>query len=128
MRCTENAHVSGSWQLCLIVIIKIDASYTFIIRCAPCVRWTVKLSGSSYSHESWKAIPTDGNTESKFEVASVKTGSKWDPVKNCQQWHLESQLILRVRGREAPIKGLSCGNQLIQIEGISKEEGICDSR
>jgi len=97
-------------------------------RCAPCVRWTVNLSGSSYTHDSWKAITVDGNTESKFEVASVKTGSKWDPNKNCQQWHRETQLILRVRGREAPIRGLSCGNQLIQIGEIKKEEGICKSR
>jgi len=92
--------------------------------CSKCTRWMVELKGTSYTHDDWKRVAFDGNERTKFQVAAVATGGAEDPVKNCQKWHQEHQLVLRVK--DGPIiKALSCGNQVIHIEQATPTTGRC---
>mmetsp|Transcript_30780 Transcript_30780/g.75043 ORF Transcript_30780/g.75043 Transcript_30780/m.75043 type:complete len:260 (-) Transcript_30780:198-977(-) len=95
------------------------------MQCGACMRWTISLSGSSYTHAQWKTVKFDGNANTKFEVAAVPMGSRYDPNKNCHVWHQETQLVLRAVGDPEPIVGLSCGNQLITIKDIKKSPRKC---
>eukprot|EP00471_Norrisiella_sphaerica_P000130 CAMPEP_0184483376 /NCGR_PEP_ID=MMETSP0113_2-20130426/5027_1 /TAXON_ID=91329 /ORGANISM="Norrisiella sphaerica, Strain BC52" /LENGTH=687 /DNA_ID=CAMNT_0026863733 /DNA_START=153 /DNA_END=2216 /DNA_ORIENTATION=- len=96
-----------------------------LFQCSECVSWKISLSGSRYTHDAWKTLSFDGSAATRFEVASVQTGSPHDPNKNCNRWNVPTQLILRVRGKEEPIAALSCGNQMIQIVDITKSPRTC---
>jgi len=93
-------------------------------QCAPCKKWTLTLKGTSYTHNSWKTVEFDGSADTKFEVVSVATKSKDDPVGNCFKWNQGQQLLLKVKGGKM-ITPLSCGNQVINIEKTTSEARKC---
>ncbi len=104
----------------------VDGSYTESSQgCGKCVRWTVTLKGSSYTHSAWAKMTFDGSENTEFEVAPVKAGSPQDPVKNCQKFNRIHQLVLRVRRTQTIVAALSCDNQMIDIENVDKIERDC---
>eukprot|EP00465_Bigelowiella_longifila_P002611 CAMPEP_0185279094 /NCGR_PEP_ID=MMETSP1359-20130426/62679_1 /TAXON_ID=552665 /ORGANISM="Bigelowiella longifila, Strain CCMP242" /LENGTH=138 /DNA_ID=CAMNT_0027873853 /DNA_START=95 /DNA_END=511 /DNA_ORIENTATION=+ len=93
--------------------------------CTGCNRHELRLKGSKYQMEDWQTISYVGAKEgAQFSVESVLTGSKRDPVKNCQEFDHDTQLVLTViSGSDSAsniVAPLSCGNQEIHI--ISHEE------
>jgi len=95
--------------------------------CSDCVKWTLTLKGTSYTHRSWKKVEFDGNADTEFEIAAVATGSRLDPVRNCHKWNQGQQLLLRLKGGDGDIlKALSCGNQVISIERKTKKPRKCN--
>eukprot|EP00465_Bigelowiella_longifila_P013261 CAMPEP_0185267714 /NCGR_PEP_ID=MMETSP1359-20130426/35072_1 /TAXON_ID=552665 /ORGANISM="Bigelowiella longifila, Strain CCMP242" /LENGTH=252 /DNA_ID=CAMNT_0027858163 /DNA_START=27 /DNA_END=782 /DNA_ORIENTATION=+ len=84
--------------------------------CQPCGKWTIKVRGARYQLKGWDKIQFNGAKTDSFEVTGVTTGSKEDPVKNCQEFGHPEQLLLQEKLTQTNVLALSCSNQEIYID------------
>jgi len=84
--------------------------------CQRCGKWTIKVKGARYQLKGWDKIKFNGAKTDNFEVNGVTTGSKEDPVKNCQEFGHPEQLLLQEKLSQTTVLALSCSNQEIFVD------------
>eukprot|EP00471_Norrisiella_sphaerica_P001957 CAMPEP_0184481572 /NCGR_PEP_ID=MMETSP0113_2-20130426/3123_1 /TAXON_ID=91329 /ORGANISM="Norrisiella sphaerica, Strain BC52" /LENGTH=566 /DNA_ID=CAMNT_0026860769 /DNA_START=231 /DNA_END=1931 /DNA_ORIENTATION=+ len=90
--------------------------------CKKCGIWSIKLKGRRYQLPGWDKVSFKGVATDEFEVNAVTTGSKEDPVKNCNQYGIGEQLILQEKGSQTLVVALSCNNQAIDVISVDFRE------
>mmetsp|Transcript_32356 Transcript_32356/g.78718 ORF Transcript_32356/g.78718 Transcript_32356/m.78718 type:complete len:600 (+) Transcript_32356:305-2104(+) len=91
--------------------------------CQPKGTWSIKIKGQKYQLGGWDRITFSGVATDEFEVLAVATGSKADPVKNCNQFGLAEQLLLVERNTGELVQSLSCSNQNVDVVETQFRQG-----
>jgi len=86
------------------------------------------LHGERYTQPGWREVKIVGGENDKFKVIKVPTGSERDPIKNCQMFKHDHQLVIvkvEESGEEKVVFPLCCANQEVHITSRSVTKADC---